>query len=372
MKKLVTTALFAAALLAGCGGGGGSTAVSPGSGSATLSSAPRAYNGSASVGDFLTIVLDPVAKTIAYTNKTNGDAATISYLVNADGTFALNDPTGNLQTAYEVPNYGLLIQANKTGPAKNVPSLITAVSAGPVSTATWANKGYNYIQFRTNSGGMEIGSTALDGQGNISTTSYWPYGASSGGNAFGAGMFAAGSFVPDASGTFLTHVDPNGNDTVFGTANGLFAVDTSNGAILGLQKATSKTFSAAAAGTYKVLGYLKSGASTGLGNIETGTAQFVNATMVIGAAATITVTDSGGAQVVQAALTPVADAAYLVGPGKLQDPCFGLFTFRVTNGGSQQDVFVTFQGNTVLFASFTSNGPNSPYSYVYGVGLKSS
>lgn len=32
---------------------------------------PRSYNGSASVGDFLNITLDPVAHTIAYTNHSN-------------------------------------------------------------------------------------------------------------------------------------------------------------------------------------------------------------------------------------------------------------------------------------------------------------
>jgi hypothetical protein len=68
---------------------------------------PSSYNGTASVGDSLTITLDPAAHTLKYTNLCNQDAGTIPYTVNSDGTYTLNDPTGNLIAAYEVPN-GLL------------------------------------------------------------------------------------------------------------------------------------------------------------------------------------------------------------------------------------------------------------------------
>lgn len=94
----------------GCGSNSSSTAV------VTPQSAVRAYNGTASVGDFLTISLDSNAHTLTYANHSNGDAGVIPYTVNADGTYTLNDPTGNLSNAYEIPNYALLLQAAKTGP----------------------------------------------------------------------------------------------------------------------------------------------------------------------------------------------------------------------------------------------------------------
>jgi hypothetical protein len=47
---------------------------------------PRSYNGTASVGDFLTITLDPVAHTLTYKNLSNLDTGTIPYSVNSDGT----------------------------------------------------------------------------------------------------------------------------------------------------------------------------------------------------------------------------------------------------------------------------------------------
>jgi len=38
---------------------------------------PRSYNGTASVGDFLTITLDPAAHTLTYKNLSNLDTGTI-------------------------------------------------------------------------------------------------------------------------------------------------------------------------------------------------------------------------------------------------------------------------------------------------------
>jgi hypothetical protein len=338
----------------------------------------RSYNGTASVGDFLTITLDPSAHTLAYTNVSNGDSGSIPYSVNSDGTYTLNDPAGNLIAAYEVPNYALLVQAAKTGPGHDQPSLITAVERGTISTATWANNAFDYMQFRTAAGGLEVGSVAMDGAGNVSLTSYWPFGAvnQNGGGQFHQGGFLASQFQADASGTFMRMADDGGSgayDYVFGTANGIFAVDSPNGAILALKKAASKNFDPSFAGTYKAIYYQKTGASTGVGNVETGTPGLGSASLIIGGTGDVTVQDSHGGKLVQATLTPVADASYLVGTGELQDPCNGLFTFRVSTANSQQDVFVTFMGRAVLFSSFTANlpwGSGNTYDYLYGVGLK--
>lgn len=324
----------------------------------------------------VTITLDPAALTFSYINLSNGDTGNnIPYIVNPDGTYALQDPQGNLVAAYEVPSFGLLVQAAKAGPNHNTPALITAVAKGTnISTTTWANQTFNYMQFRTSSGGLEVGSVVMDGQGNVNNDSYWPYGASSGQTSFHTGTFSASSFTPDPSGAFMTM--PNGSggfDYVFGTPNGVFAVDSSNGAIIGLKKAASKTFDPATAGTYKAIYYQKTGASTGVGNVETGTPSLGKATIVVGSNAQITVQDSLGATIVQTSLTPVADAAYLFGAGELTDPCFGLFTFRITTANSQQDVFVTFVDHALLFSSFTEVLPVAPgntYDYLYGVGLK--
>src|SRR4029077_9840718 len=93
----------------------------------STSSSARTYNGTASVGDFMTISIEPTAHTLTYTNHSNGDAGTVSYTVSGDGSYTISDPSGNLLTAYEVPNFALLLQAAKTGPGHDQKSLVTAV-----------------------------------------------------------------------------------------------------------------------------------------------------------------------------------------------------------------------------------------------------
>jgi hypothetical protein len=89
----------------------------------------------------------------------------------------------------------------------------------------------------------------------------------------------------------------------------------------------------------------------------------------------ITLTDSSGNTMAQGTLAAVADTAYLYGSsGELTDPCYGIFTVRLNVGGVQQDVFVTFQGQSAIFSSFSAALPSvagETYAYFYGVGLKS-
>src|SRR5580765_7191247 len=51
--------------------------------------AVRAYNGTASVGDFLTISVDSIAQTITYKDYTNGETGTAPYTINADGSYTI-------------------------------------------------------------------------------------------------------------------------------------------------------------------------------------------------------------------------------------------------------------------------------------------
>jgi len=344
-----------------------------GCGTSGAPSASRSYNGSASVGDFLTIDLDSSSQTLSYRNLSNGDQGTIPYEVNRDGTYTLSDPTGNLTAAYEIPQYALLIQANKAGPSHDQPALITAVQTGNISLATWARHDYNYMQFRTSSGGIEVGSVSIDSQGDVSVTGYWPYG-SIGQTAFNVGSFPGSSFQQDPSGTFLRLPDQNGTyDYIFGTANGVFAVDTPNGAIFGFKKAAVKNFSTAYAGIYKSIYYQKTGANTDANNMEIGTASLGKATLIVSASGQATVQDANGSVILTATLQPIADVPYLYGSGELQDPCYGVFTFRFTTANAQQDVFLTFMDRSVMFSSFTATlpwGTGNTYSYLYGVGLK--
>jgi hypothetical protein len=119
--------------------------------------------------------------------------------------------------------------------------------------------------------------------------------------------------------------EPGVYDYVFGTANGFFIVDTPSGSILGLPKASTKDFDPVTAGIYNAIYYEKTGASTGAGNVQTGSPSLGKATIVVSATGAVTVTDPQGNVVTQATLTPIADASYLYGSGgQLTDPCNGM------------------------------------------------
>ncbi|MGB7730268.1 MAG: hypothetical protein WBL50_19725 [Candidatus Acidiferrum sp.] len=152
-------------------------------------------------------------------------------------------------------------------------------------------------------------------------------------------------------------------------------MDTGAGAILGLPKAATKAFDAATSGTYTALIYEKANAQNEQNNIESGTPTQGVGTVTVTSAGSITITDSQGNTLATGPLVAVADSSYLYDgtANELSDPCFGLFTVRIASATSQQDLFVSFQGNATIFASFQSAlpaTPTNPYTYFYGVGLK--
>jgi len=367
LAGLLAVILLAMALLPGC------NSVSK---SNPAQSAVRTYNGTASVGDFLTISINSVAQTITYKNYTNSETGTVPYTVSADGSYTITDPNGNLLTAYEVPGTVMMVEAANAGPYKDTAALITAIENAPASINTFAGRNFNYIQFRTSSGGIEIGTVTVDSSGNITHASYWPFGVISQGNSFNSGSFAASSVSEDASGNFFTITESdNSQDYVFGTQNGFFAVDTQNGTILGLPKAASKTFDPSTAGTYKAIYYTKANAQTGQNNAESGTPAEGQATVMVGADGSVTITDSQNTTMATGTLAAIADTAYIYDhtSNKLSDPLYGVFTFRTTTSNAQQDLFATFQGNAIIFSSFETALPlvqNGVYTYFYGVGLK--
>jgi len=360
--------------LSACGGSDTGTATT------SPQSAVHSYNGSASVGDFITLSVDPTNLTITYTNHTNGDSGTVSYTVGADGSYAINDPNGNLISAYEVPGYALVLQAAKAGPNHATPALVVAVESGPVTLSTFEGSTYNYMQFRTTAGGLEAGSVAISATGTGTDSSYWPFGAltaiNGGQSPYNSGTIPISAATEDASGTFFTFSDQSQTISVFGTESGTFVVDTPSGTIFGLQQAATKAFDPSVAGTYHSIYYSKTNASTGAGNVEVGSPALGSATVTVTAAGALTITDSSGTVMAQGTLAAVADTSYLYGGSpSLANPCNGLFTFRTTNGSEQQDVFVSFLGQTVMFSSFSAVLPSvagETYSYYYGVGLSQS
>jgi hypothetical protein len=361
-------AVVLAGLLCGCGSAGPKANTGP------LKSV-RSYSGTASVGDFLTISIDSINMKITYKNYTNGQTSTAPYAINDDGTYTIFDPQGNLLSGYEVPGTVLVVEAANAGPNRDTDAMITAIERATASINTFAGRNFNYIQFRTSSGGVEVGTVSVDTSGNITHGGYWPFGVVNQQSLFTSGSFPASSILEDPSGNFFTIHESNGSQSVvFGTQNGMFAVDTGNGTILSQPKAASKTFNVSNAGAYKGIFYEKPNAQMGSNNVESGTPVQGNATITVSANSSAIISDSAGNTLAAGTLAAVADTAYLYDgtTNKLWDPLYGMFTFRAT-ANSQQDVFMTFQGNAVIFSSFAVGLPvqqNSAYTYFYGVALK--
>lgn len=354
-----------AILLGGCGSDGSGGAAAPSTSS---------YSATATYGDFITISVDRAAMSISYTNWTNGMTGTVPYTLAADGSYEITDPSGNLVTAYEVPGFALVVAAMKTGPQADTPSLILAIEKQPITKAAMANAAKNFMQFRTNSGGMELGFALIDGQSNITTGGYWPYGAvNGGGSAFNSGTMPGSSLSDGPDGTYMILTDPMSGevDTIFGTTGGFLAVDTPNGSIVCVNQQPVKDFDPAWAGTYKAILYSKSGCTTGMGNVELGTADVDRGTLAIDAAGQVTITDTQNQVVANSTVTPLADNPAIVGGVGLADPCNGLFYFTV----GDQTVYAMFLDGALLFSSFTPtvdpmSGMVTTYDYFYGVGLK--
>ena len=170
MKSAKLALLVVIFLLAGCN----STSKLTTTTTTTTQNSVRAYNGTAAVGDFLTISIDSNTNTIAYHSYTNGQTGTVPYTVNADGGYTITDPQGNLLSAYEVPGSVMVVEAANAGPLHDSAALITAVESVPASVNTFAGQNFNYIQFRTRDGGVEIGNVTIDPEGNLTARSYDP------------------------------------------------------------------------------------------------------------------------------------------------------------------------------------------------------
>ena len=223
---------------------------------------------------------------------------------------------------------------------------------------------------------LPVGTVTIDAQGNITANSYdagailWTPSS-----YFNGATFPASSLQEDASGNFFTIQEQDGSvSTVFGTQNGLWAVDNDNGTILGLPKASTKSFNPASAGTYNAIYYEKPDAQM-VNNVEVGTPLTGKATVTVTAAGAVTITDSQNNPMASGTLAAVADTPYIYDgtPNELADPCYGMYTFQTITSSLHQDVFVTFQGNAVIFSSFQTAVPvqnNGTYTYFQGVGLK--
>jgi hypothetical protein len=344
----------------------------------TVQGLPRNYSGTASVGDFLNISIDPNQGTLAYTDVSNGAGGTVSYVVNANGSATLDDPAGHLLSVSEVPGYGIVALMNNAGTAKDELALVTSVGQQNVTAASFEGRAYNMMEVRTRGGGVGVASLAIDGAGSISGLQYMPFNQL-GGSGFNALTFALPPVSPSPY-YLLLHDNPppdgSGNNYIFGVPNGMFVDDNEDGSMIGLPKASAAVFNSAWANTYKLTYYQKTNAYGPDGNSpEAGDVAWGVATVTLDSSGNLSMTDGQGNTMASGLLVPVANTPSLYDGttgDELGDPCYGLFTLTNTGGGTQQQVFVAFTDGAVMLSRFSTSTPFNPgddYNYFYGVGL---
>ena len=365
--------------------------------SASVPLTPRSYRGTASTGDFLTITLTPAsatAGTITYADLTNNrGGASIPYSVKSDGSYAIQDPQGGLVSAYELPGGALVLHERKAGASGAEDALITAAESGQETLDGLAGR-YNTMQFRTQRGGIAIGS-ALVSVNMVTVRGYSPLAAYAGRSlgqslgraaASGSSSHSSAEFAFAQDGTYLTITAPHYNGEVetsyyfgSGSGQGFFLADTPDGSTIGLPAAESAAFDPGYAGAYGGMYYQKVDVVAASGGVEIATPLVDPVAVSVSREGAVTVTDSAsGAVLATGTLKPVSEARYLYGEdGGLTDPCKGMFTFRATLNGMTQDFFLAFAAangkRTVVFSSFwaaQAGAKNAEYNYFYGVGLK--
>jgi len=325
----------------------------------------KMYNSSASAGDFWTITSDSVAKTIAYKNTTSGATGLVTFTVNADGTYDVTDTTGNITGALEIPGYQIVLTATKAGPNNNTPALITGITAGPTGVSSTSSANYNYMQFRVNNGGFDAGYVHMVNgaitHGGFSPSQQNPIDQPQTVNLLPSGAVLNPTYIQVVDNTST----PPETVTIFGSANGFLTVDQSNGTIVCMLQSASAAFDASFAKTYTGLFYGKPTASTNNNNSETGTVSMGKCSIVVTAAALVTVTNlTTKATMFSGTIAPISANTSIVGAGLVTDNCNGLF---LCTSGSQQ-FLISFHAQTALFASYTAlTNPN--YGYFYGSAL---
>jgi hypothetical protein len=373
MKRLVCLSTLVLALAA-CGGGGGG-------GSNT--STKHDYNGTASVGDFITLTIDRDASVLHWANGTNGETGEAPFTVDTDGALLVAADDGQIKKAYEIPGYGVVALDPKAGPGHDRQSPVFLWEKTAATKSQFKAMTMNFIQFR-NSGAFEVGcgSIAADGSA-INHSGYLPEQV-----IFGQSQFSPGQTLPilsaapanpstfngvvlgdrsDGTISFQPYKSvipgPDGSPGVLFKAGSSWVIDVDNGSVFLLDAPSTKAWQASNAGTYHLMGWRVSGMTS---TPASGTGGFIETTVTIDEAGQMTIADPGGAaQVVS--LVPFADDGDVSGAGKVDVACNGLFT---NGAGDPNDKLVAGFVGKNLFFGFAKLTGGTTGEFVYGVALK--
>ncbi len=353
------------ALLAACGkGGGDDKGLDP-----PPAPAPSVYRGTASAGGFFQVTLRKNPDRAEWKNLTKGTAGSGACVRNLDGTYTVADPSGCMTTFMEIPGYAISMPVKQTG-AKNEPSLMAGVAETPLRKADLLGGRWNLLQFRTTEGGFETGFAAMDGAGNLTQSSYIPTRQA---GPYKSASLPSSALVDNPGGWIDATIPEETGGTsaakIFGSPGGFLSIDTPSGSMIGLKQALSGAFDPASAGTYMGSYYRKS-ATLAPGGTETGIPQTGTLLITVLPSGHVTIQDARGGTPIDDDLKPFEGSPFQ-GPGKVPDPCRGLFYVNDTTVEPARVVFIAFMGDALAFGCVKPLSPSlDRYDYVYGHALR--
>jgi hypothetical protein len=231
------------------------------------------YKASAVIGDFIEVTIQDTSLT--YVNRTNGWSGTdVPLIMDEDGylTFG-NDP--NLILGRHLPGSFCMFHTATAGKTSNQKAFILGLAVRPYTEASFPQRMLNYMQFRVNNGGFEVGyidATADE----IKHRHYGPVWA---GNPEG-GLSEETSFAVDAttftlsedrtylSKTFVENGGESNDVTIFQTMDDDVVLDMNNGSIVAFSQRADNTLPT---GVYTGLLFGRDDAQSLENNTETGT-----------------------------------------------------------------------------------------------------
>ncbi len=374
MKRLALLSAFLVLALAACGGGGGGS---------TTASSSHDYNGTASVGDFLTITIDRDASVLHWANGTNGETGQAPFTIGTDGALLVSTDTGQVKKAYEIPGYGVVALDPNAGPSHDRPSQVFLWEKTAATKSEFKAMAANFIQFRNN-GTFEVGcgSIAADGSA-ITHSGYLPEQA-----IFGEPQFTQGTTMPilsappadpatfdgivlsdrsDGTISFQAYKSslpgPDGSPGVLFQAGSSWVIDVDYGSVFLLDAPSTKAWQSSNAGSYHLMGWKVSGMTSS----AAGTGTFFETTVALDSTGQMTLADPTGGAPTIVNLVPFVDDADVAGPTRVDVACNGLFTNGAGNGDHK--LVAGFVGQNLFFGSANlTSGPSGEF--VYGVALK--
>lgn len=381
--------------LTGCGGSdnhGSVTTVDP----VAQNMAPRAYQATASAGDFVQFELDPTDLSYDYQNLTTGHVEAGTYQYGAAGELVFtpgDNTTSKLLSGYETPGIGLVLFANETGKTADKTSIIFGVPKSQLTveefTSSYKSKTFNLLNYRLSDGGFDFGEALFDENAFVSSTSYGPLS-----NRI-EGLNNINFLANTVNSEDLTHLifsttEDIGNgpeifeNYIFKTADdSTLAVDNQFGSMLLVESQATPNFQSEWAGSYSLVLYETHGNRTS-GDVP---GIFSRGEIVVdsdGQCSIIKYHDGEHiAYVGRAQLSPLNEnaSALLRLPPGTPYPGQNNGAFYWQDPASARELFVVFGKDSIFLGvtQVTEEDPGSldngipaviSYSYSYGIGIK--